>query len=211
MAGPRRAALENARQDVPTTSGLEEIFEEISPIEDFSGSMSLSFRDHRFEPPKYSIDECKERDMTYSAPLFVTAEFMNTTTGEIKSQTVFMGDFPLMTERGTFVINGTERVVVSQLVRSPGVYFERTADKTSDKDVYSTKIIPSAARGSSSRSTSATWSASASTASASSPSRCCSRPSAGARPRSSRSSATSSRCVPATSLRYTGMGIFSTR
>ena len=137
------AALEDHRQDVPSTSGLEEIFEEISPIEDFSGSMSLSFRDHRFEPPKYSIDECKERDMTYSAPLFVTAEFMNTTTGEIKSQTVFMGDFPLMTERGTFVINGTERVVVSQLVRSPGVYFERAADKTSDKDVYTAKIIPS--------------------------------------------------------------------
>src|SRR6187397_232165 len=137
------AALEGGRQDVPTTSGLEEIFEEISPIEDFSGSMSLSFRDHRFEPPKYSIDECKERDMTYSAPLFVTAEFMNTTTGEIKSQTVFMGDFPLMTERGTFVINGTERVVVSQLVRSPGVYFERTPDKTSDKDIYTAKVIPS--------------------------------------------------------------------
>jgi len=137
------AALEHGRQDVPTTSGLEEIFEEISPIEDFSGSMSLSFRDHRFEPPKYSIDECKERDMTYSAPLFVTAEFMNTTTGEIKSQTVFMGDFPLMTERGTFVINGTERVVVSQLVRSPGVYFERAVDKASDKDIYTTKVIPS--------------------------------------------------------------------
>jgi DNA-directed RNA polymerase subunit beta len=137
------SALEDGRQDVPTTSGLEEIFEEISPIEDFSGSMSLSFRDHRFEPPKYSIDECKERDMTFSAPLFVTAEFMNTTTGEIKSQTVFMGDFPLMTDRGTFVINGTERVVVSQLVRSPGVYFERAADKTSDKDVYTSKIIPS--------------------------------------------------------------------
>jgi DNA-directed RNA polymerase subunit beta len=137
------AAVEDGRQDVPTTSGLEEIFEEISPIEDFSGSMSLSFRDHRFEPPKYSIDECKERDMTYSAPLFVTAEFMNTTTGEIKSQTVFMGDFPLMTGRGTFVINGTERVVVSQLVRSPGVYFERAVDKASDKDIYTTKVIPS--------------------------------------------------------------------
>ena len=137
------AAVAESRQDVPTTSGLEEIFEEISPIEDFSGSMSLSFRDHRFEPPKYSIDECKERDMTYSAPLFVTAEFMNTTTGEIKSQTVFMGDFPLMTERGTFVINGTERVVVSQLVRSPGVYFERSVDKASDKDIYTTKVIPS--------------------------------------------------------------------
>ena len=105
--------------------------------------MSLSFRDHRFEEVKYSIEECKERDQTYSAPLFVTAEFMNNTTGEIKSQTVFMGDFPLMTERGTFIINGTERVVVSQLVRSPGVYFERTADKTSDKDIYTAKVIPS--------------------------------------------------------------------
>ncbi|WP_299037079.1 DNA-directed RNA polymerase subunit beta [uncultured Pseudokineococcus sp.] len=136
-------ALEQGRQDVPTSSGLEEIFEEISPIEDFSGSMSLSFRDHRFEPPKYSLEECKERDMTYAAPLFVTAEFMNATTGEIKSQTVFMGDFPLMTDRGTFVINGTERVVVSQLVRSPGVYFERSVDKLSDKDVYTAKVIPS--------------------------------------------------------------------
>jgi len=136
-------AVAAGRGDVPDKSGLEEIFEEISPIEDFSGSMSLSFRDHRFEEKKYSIEECKERDMTYSAPLFVTAEFMNTTTGEIKSQTVFMGDFPLMTGRGTFVINGTERVVVSQLVRSPGVYFERTPDKTSDKDIYTAKVIPS--------------------------------------------------------------------
>ena len=137
------AAKAEGRTDVPDRSGLEEIFEEISPIEDFSGSMSLSFRDHRFEEVKYSIEDCKERDQTYSAPLFVTAEFMNNTTGEIKSQTVFMGDFPLMTERGTFIINGTERVVVSQLVRSPGVYFERTPDKTSDKDIYTTKVIPS--------------------------------------------------------------------
>ncbi|WP_068315359.1 DNA-directed RNA polymerase subunit beta [Janibacter anophelis] len=137
------AALDAGRRDVPERPGLEEIFEEISPIEDFSGSMSLSFRESRFEEPKYSVDECKERDQTYSAPLFVTAEFMNAETGEIKSQTVFMGDFPLMTERGTFIINGTERVVVSQLVRSPGVYFERTPDKTSDKDIYSTKVIPS--------------------------------------------------------------------
>ncbi|WP_435202609.1 DNA-directed RNA polymerase subunit beta [Janibacter sp. GS2] len=136
-------ALETGRRDVPERSGLEEIFEEISPIEDFSGSMSLSFRESRFEEPKYSVEDCKERDQTYSAPLFVTAEFMNAETGEIKSQTVFMGDFPLMTDRGTFIINGTERVVVSQLVRSPGVYFERSADKTSDKDVYSAKIIPS--------------------------------------------------------------------
>ena len=131
------------RGEIPKTSGLEEIFEEISPIEDFQGSMSLSFRDHRFEPPKYSIAECKERDITYAAPLFVTAEFTNNVTGEIKSQTVFMGDFPLMTPRGTFVINGTERVVVSQLVRSPGVYFERTVEKTADKDIYTAKIIPS--------------------------------------------------------------------
>jgi len=131
------------RGELPSKSGLEEIFEEISPIEDFQGSMSLSFRDHRFEPPKYSIEECKERDMTYAQPLFVTAEFTNNETGEIKSQTVFMGDFPVMTPRGTFVINGTERVVVSQLVRSPGVYFERTIEKTSDKDIFSSKIIPS--------------------------------------------------------------------
>ncbi|HKJ11304.1 MAG TPA: DNA-directed RNA polymerase subunit beta [Ornithinimicrobium sp.] len=137
------AATAAGRTDVPDRSGLEEIFEEISPIEDFSGSMSLSFRDHRFEEQKYSIDECKERDMTYSAPLFVTAEFINNSTGEIKSQTVFMGEFPLMTDRGTFIVNGTERVVVSQLVRSPGVYFERALDKTSDKDVYSAKVIPS--------------------------------------------------------------------
>jgi DNA-directed RNA polymerase subunit beta len=142
-----RARLNDAeksnRGEVPKQSGLEEIFEEISPIEDFQGSMSLSFRDHRFEPPKYTIAECKERDITYAAPLFLTAEFTNNITGEIKSQTVFMGDFPLMTPRGTFVINGTERVVVSQIVRSPGVYFERTIEKTSDKDIFTTKIIPS--------------------------------------------------------------------
>ena len=131
------------RKDLPEQSGLEEIFEEISPIEDFTGTMSLSFRDHRFEPPKYSADECKEKDMTFSAPMFVTAEFINNSTGEIKSQTVFMGDFPLMSPKGTFIINGTERVVVSQLVRSPGVYFDRQVDKASDKDIYSCKVIPS--------------------------------------------------------------------
>jgi len=137
------AQLAAGRTDVNTRSGLEEIFAEISPIEDFNETMSLSFRDHRFEEPKYSIEECKDRDVTYAAPLFVTAEFVNNDTGEIKSQTVFIGDFPLMTDRGTFVINGTERVVVSQLVRSPGVYFEQTPDKTSDKDIFSCKVIPS--------------------------------------------------------------------
>jgi DNA-directed RNA polymerase subunit beta len=124
-------------------SGLAEILDELSPIEDFSGSMSLSFSNPRFEDVKASIEECKDKDMTYAAPLFVTAEFTNNQTGEIKSQTVFMGDFPMMTKKGTFVINGTERVVVSQLVRSPGVYFDRAIDKTSDVDVYGVKIIPS--------------------------------------------------------------------
>jgi DNA-directed RNA polymerase subunit beta len=137
------AEKKKGHQDLPGQSGLEEIFEEISPIEDFTGTMSLSFRDHRFEPPKYSVEECKDKDMTYSAPMFVTAEFINNSTGEIKSQTVFMGDFPLMSGKGTFVINGTERVVVSQLVRSPGVYFESQVDKTSDKDIFGCKVIPS--------------------------------------------------------------------
>jgi DNA-directed RNA polymerase subunit beta len=137
------AERDTGHNNLPEQSGLEEIFEEISPIEDFTGTMSLSFRDHRFEPPKYSAEECKDKDMTFSAPMFVTAEFINNSTGEIKSQTVFMGDFPLMSAKGTFIINGTERVVVSQLVRSPGVYFDRQVDKTSDKDIYSCKVIPS--------------------------------------------------------------------
>ncbi len=129
--------------DVSEKSGLQEIFEEISPIEDFSETMSLSFESPVFYDPKYTVEECKEKDFTYSAPLYVSAEFTNNETGEIKGQTVFMGDFPLMTPKGTFIINGTERVVVSQLVRSPGVYFERSADKTSDKDIYTSKLIPS--------------------------------------------------------------------
>ncbi|MDM7884574.1 MULTISPECIES: DNA-directed RNA polymerase subunit beta [Curtobacterium] len=134
---------EQGRTDLALHSGLEEIFEEISPIEDLGETMQLSFTSPELEDPKYSIDECKERGKTYAAPLYVNAEFMNHMTGEIKTQTVFMGDFPLMTERGTFIINGTERVVVSQLVRSPGVYFERQQEKTSDKDIYSARIIPS--------------------------------------------------------------------
>jgi DNA-directed RNA polymerase subunit beta len=133
----------DAGADVSPKSGLQEIFEEISPIEDFSQTMSLSFEDPVFYDPKYTVAECKEKDFTYAAPLYVSAEFTNNETGEIKGQTVFMGDFPLMTDKGTFIINGTERVVVSQLVRSPGVYFERNLDKTSDKDVFTTKMIPS--------------------------------------------------------------------
>ncbi|GIJ65376.1 DNA-directed RNA polymerase subunit beta [Virgisporangium ochraceum] len=129
--------------DSHARSGLAEILDEISPIEDFSGTMSLSFSAPRFDEVKASIEECKEKDLTYCAPLFVTAEFTNHTTGEIKSQTVFMGDFPMMTPKGTFIINGTERVVVSQLVRSPGVYFDKTPDKTSDRDLTNVRVIPS--------------------------------------------------------------------
>ena len=131
-----------SRGDNATAGGLEDILTELSPIEDFSGSMSLSFTDPRFDEVKASVEECKDKDMTYAAPLFVTAEFINNNTGEIKSQTVFMGDFPMMTDMGTFVINGTERVVVSQLVRSPGVYFDHAVDKATDKDVHSVKVIP---------------------------------------------------------------------
>ncbi|MEU4669055.1 DNA-directed RNA polymerase subunit beta [Amycolatopsis sp. NPDC023774] len=129
--------------DENPVGGLEEVLNEISPIEDFSGSMSLSFSAPRFDEVKASIEECKDKDMTYAAPLFVTAEFVNNNTGEIKSQTVFLGDFPVMTDKGTFIINGTERVVVSQLVRSPGVYFDSSVDKTTDKDVFSVRVIPS--------------------------------------------------------------------
>ena len=140
-----RVAAANAARpgSLPETSGLEEIFSEISPIEDFGETMALSFHDHRFEEPKYTAEECQEKDLTYSAPLYVVADFENFSTGEIKSQTVFMGDFPLMTDKGTFIVNGSERVVVSQLVRSPGVYFERTTEKASDKYVYNVKFIPS--------------------------------------------------------------------
>ncbi|MGZ8745974.1 MAG: DNA-directed RNA polymerase subunit beta, partial [Mycobacterium sp.] len=127
---------------VNPVGGLEEVLTELSPIEDFSGSMSLSFSDPRFDEVKAPVDECKDKDMTYAAPLFVTAEFINNNTGEIKSQTVFMGDFPMMTEKGTFIINGTERVVVSQLVRSPGVYFDENIDKSTEKTLHSVKVIP---------------------------------------------------------------------
>jgi DNA-directed RNA polymerase subunit beta len=122
--------------------GLGETLRDISPVEDFTGNLALQFLSHRFEDPKFDEDECKEKDMTFSRPLFVTAAFINKETGEIKEQTVFMGDFPMMTDTGTFIINGTERVVVSQLVRSPGVYFDKSIDKTSDKDIYACKVIP---------------------------------------------------------------------
>ena len=142
IGSERWRANAGGRGDANPVGGLEEVLTELSPIEDFSGSMSLSFSDPRFDEVKAPVDECKDKDMTYAAPLFVTAEFINNNTGEIKSQTVFMGDFPMMTDKGTFIINGTERVVVSQLVRSPGVYFDESIDKSTEKTLHSVKVIP---------------------------------------------------------------------
>ena len=122
--------------------GLKEVFEDISPIEDYTGNLILEFVDYSLDDkPKYDIEECKERDATYCAPLKVKVRLINKETGEIKEQEVFMGDFPLMTERGTFVINGAERVIVSQLVRSPGVYYAEERDKTGKRLISST-VIP---------------------------------------------------------------------
>ena len=122
--------------------GLKEVFEDISPIEDYTGNLILEFVDYSLDDkPKYDIEECKDRDATYCAPLKVKVRLINKETGEIKEQEVFMGDFPLMTEQGTFVINGAERVIVSQLVRSPGVYYALERDKTGKKLISST-VIP---------------------------------------------------------------------
>ncbi|MDR1892932.1 MAG: DNA-directed RNA polymerase subunit beta, partial [Oscillospiraceae bacterium] len=122
--------------------GLKQVFRDMSAITDYTGNLVLYFIDYRLEEtPKYSVLECKERDATYAAPLRVTAQLQNRETGEIKESEVFMGDFPLMTDSGTFVINGAERVIVSQLVRSPGVYFSETIDKTG-KRLYSATVIP---------------------------------------------------------------------
>jgi DNA-directed RNA polymerase subunit beta len=122
--------------------GVGEALKDISPIEDFSGGMSLEFVDYNFGELTASIDDCKMKDMTYSAPLNVTAIFINKETGEKKESVVFMGDFPMMTDKGTFIINGTERVVVSQLVRSPGAYYDTDIDKKTEKELYMCKVIP---------------------------------------------------------------------
>jgi len=121
--------------------GLREMFQDISPIEDFTGNLSLEFIDYSLAEPKYPVDESKERDVTYSAPLRVKVRLVNKETGEVKDQDVFMGDFPLMTETGTFVINGAERVIVSQLVRSPSVYYSAKMDKNGKKG-FSATVIP---------------------------------------------------------------------
>ncbi|TYO92714.1 DNA-directed RNA polymerase subunit beta [Desulfallas thermosapovorans] len=122
-------------------SGLREVFRDISPIQDFTGNLVLEFLDYSLGKPKYGVEQCKERDVTYAAPLRVKVRLINKETGEVKEQEVFMGDFPLMTDKGTFIINGAERVIVSQLVRSPGVYFAQTHDP-SGKKLYGATIIP---------------------------------------------------------------------
>ena len=121
--------------------GLKETFSEVSPIQDFTGNLVLEFVDYSLGEPKYDVDECKERDATYAAPLRLKVRLINKETGEVKEQEVFMGDFPIMTTKGTFIINGAERVIVSQLVRSPGVYYAETIDQTGKK-LYGATIIP---------------------------------------------------------------------
>ena len=122
--------------------GLREVFHDIDAIEDYTGNLSLEFVDYRLDKhPKYTIKECKERDATYAAPLYVTARLLNKSTGEVKEQEIFMGDFPLMTDSGTFISNGAERVIVSQLVRSPGVFYASSKDRTG-KDLFTATMNP---------------------------------------------------------------------
>ena len=143
MDVPNLIAIQTESFEWFKNEGLQQAFQDIAPIENSTKDMCVEFGKHEFGEPKYTVDECKEKDVSYQAPLFVEIRFINRETGEIKEQEVFMGDFPLMTPRGTFIINGTERVVVSQLVRSPGVYFSAERDKTSDKTIYNAKVIPS--------------------------------------------------------------------
>ncbi len=128
----------------PQKGGLRETIDDISPIEDYTGNLAVQFGEFTFDEPVASLEQCREKDLTYARPLTVTVAFINRETGEIREQSVFMGDFPWMTERGTFVINGTERVVVTQLVRSPGAYLMEPKDR--EKQVFIANLMP--ARGS---------------------------------------------------------------
>ena len=143
MDVPNLIAIQTESFEWFKTEGLQQALKDVCPIENNTKDMCVEFGEHHFGEPKYGVDECKKRDVSYQASLFVNVRFINRETGEIKEQEVFMGDFPLMTNRGTFIINGTERVIVSQLVRSPGVYFASERDKTSDKTIYNAKVIPS--------------------------------------------------------------------
>ena len=143
MDVPNLIAIQTESFEWFKTEGIQQAFADVAPIENNAKTLRVEFGAHHFGEPKHGVDECKEKDVSYQAPLFVDVRFINLETGEVKEQNVFMGDFPQMTRRGTFIINGTERVVVSQLVRSPGVYFSSERDKTSDKLIYNAKVIPS--------------------------------------------------------------------
>jgi DNA-directed RNA polymerase subunit beta len=121
--------------------GLRETIDDISPIEDYTGTLAGVFGEYEFGEPQFSIKECREKDLTYQVPLSMTVRFVNKETGEIREQRVFMGDFPMMTDQGTFIINGTERVIVTQLVRSPGAYLMEPKDAT--KQVFTANLMPS--------------------------------------------------------------------
>src|SRR5690625_1886214 len=138
---PNLIEIQTASYEWFLEEGLKEMFEDISPIEDFAGNLSLEFVDYRLEEPKYPVEESKERDVTYNAPLRVKVRLINNKTGEIKEQEVFMGDFPLMTDTGTFIINGAERVIVSQLVRSPSVYYD-TKIHPNGREGLTATVIP---------------------------------------------------------------------
>ncbi|MBQ6543047.1 MAG: DNA-directed RNA polymerase subunit beta, partial [Clostridia bacterium] len=139
---PNLIEIQKSSYDWFINTGLKEAFRDMEDITDYSGNLVLSFVDYRMDDkPKYNVRECKERDTTYSAPMRATVRLLNKNTGTVKESEVYMGDFPIMTESGTFVINGAERVIVSQLVRSPGVYFSMTHDKTG-KELYASTINP---------------------------------------------------------------------
>ncbi len=121
--------------------GLRETIDDISPIEDYTGTLAVEFGEYEFGEPQFTIQECREKDLTYQVPLSITVRFVNKETGEIREQRVFMGDFPMMTPWGTFIINGTERVIVTQLVRSPGAYLMEPKDAT--KQVFMANSMPS--------------------------------------------------------------------
>ena len=138
---PNLIDIQKASFDWFLDEGLRETIDDISPIEDYTGTLAVEFGEYRFGEPRSPITECREKDMTYQAPLSMTVRFVNKETGEIREQTVFMGDFPMMTEWGTFIINGTERVIVTQLVRSPGAYLMEPKDPT--KQVFTANLMPS--------------------------------------------------------------------
>ena len=133
--------IQKASFDWFMEGGLRETIDDISPIEDYTGTLAVEFAEYEFGDPQFTIQECREKDLTYQVPLSITVRFVNKDTGEIREQRVFMGDFPMMTPWGTFIINGTERVIVTQLVRSPGAYLMEPKDAT--KQVFMANLMPS--------------------------------------------------------------------